>query len=71
MIVYSVTNGGVAEWSIASVLKTDDLFGGPRVRIPSPPQIKNLIQIFEKFRLLTKSRLLVIRETLQFEMEEK
>lgn len=33
--------GGVAEWSIALVLKTSGLARGPWVRIPPPPPIQD------------------------------
>ena len=37
-------NGGLAEWSNAPVLKTDEGESPPRVRIPEPPPLPNLVK---------------------------
>ncbi len=36
--LHTVDTGGMAEWSIAPVLKTGDSLRGPRVRISLPPR---------------------------------
>ena len=46
LTVYPVSNGGLAEWSNAAVLKTVVLARGPGVRIPYPPLLfRGVVQL--------------------------
>ena len=45
---YAALVGGVAEWSNAPVLKTDEGESPPRVRIPVPPPVTELKYLFKK-----------------------
>ena len=42
---YAALVGGVAEWSNAPVLKTDEGESPPRVRIPAPPPQTALLAV--------------------------
>ena len=46
--------GGVAEWSNAPVLKTDEGESPPRVRIPVPPPLARLKWLFKFSKLINK-----------------